>query len=531
MADAKAVKVLVSGDVEGNITRLYTRVNKILKTSGQFDLLLCVGDFFGSDDTDWQQYKSGKLKAPVPTLILGPCKPDLSKYFPDSESPELCENITYLGPRGRYTASSGLQITYLSGIEAEGEKGISTFSSQDVADLLLPVVSNSQYKGTDILLTSQWPRGVDKYATEPETDRRTDSPLIAELARVLRPRYHFAGCEKVHYERQPYRNHKTIQETALPVSRFIALANVANKEKRKYMYACNIVPMSKMGWIELIKQPSDATECPYTPTEIKALTKKQDQEESGQQFFYDMSSRGGDQRGRRRQGQHDRGGRGGKMPRKSFEPSGSCWFCLGSPEVEKHLVVSVATEAYMALAKGGLVPDHVLILPIHHHRCTVTSPDDVLQDVDKYKASLKKFFKAQGKSVVFFERNYKTSHLQIQAVPVPQDSIQDIKDTFSQCAEEASFPLDEIPKHSDLKQIVPAGVPYFYAEIPTGERLLHRIQEQFPLQFGREVMAEPQILNMPERVDWKNCKIDKDEESEQAAAFKSSFRDFDFNFQ
>ena len=24
--------------------------------------LLCVGDFFGKDSTDWQQYKSGKLK-------------------------------------------------------------------------------------------------------------------------------------------------------------------------------------------------------------------------------------------------------------------------------------------------------------------------------------------------------------------------------------------------------------------------------------------------------------------------------------
>ena len=32
----------------------------------------------------------------------------------------------------------------------------------------------------------------------------------------------------------------------------------------------------------------------------------------------------------------------------AVDPSSSCWFCLGSPEVEKHLVVSVATEV------GGL---------------------------------------------------------------------------------------------------------------------------------------------------------------------------------
>ena len=55
----------------------------------------------------------------------------------------------------------------MGGLEAEGEKGLSTFNSQDVADLLLPVVRDSNYKGVDILLTSQWPKDVHKYASEP----------------------------------------------------------------------------------------------------------------------------------------------------------------------------------------------------------------------------------------------------------------------------------------------------------------------------------------------------------------------------
>ena len=40
-----------------------------------------------------------------------------------------------------------------------------------------------------------------------------------------------------------------------------------------------------------------------------------------------------------------------------------------------------------------------------------------------------------------------------QAVPVPVDTVQEIKDTFMQCAEAESFELFEIPKHSDLKQV------------------------------------------------------------------------------
>ena len=47
---------------------------------------------------------------------------------------------------------------------------------------------------------------------------------------------------------------------------------------------------------------------------------------------------------------------------------------------------------------------------------------------------------------------------------------------------------------------------------------------------SREALAEPPILNMPERVDWRNCKMSKEEEAEQAAAFKATFRAFDFNF-
>jgi len=36
------------------------------------------------------------------------------------------------------------------------------------------------------------------------------------------------------------------------------------------------------------------------------------------------------------------------------QPTGPCWFCLGSPEVEKHLVVSVGEEVCVdKLAVGG----------------------------------------------------------------------------------------------------------------------------------------------------------------------------------
>lgn len=40
-----------------------------------------------------------------------------------------------------------------------------------------------------------------------------------------------------------------------------------------------------------------------------------------------------------------------KKPRIEFDQS-TCWFCLSSPSVEKHLIIAVGTSSYIALAKG-----------------------------------------------------------------------------------------------------------------------------------------------------------------------------------
>ncbi|CAG5131123.1 unnamed protein product, partial [Candidula unifasciata] len=389
----KPLKILVSGDVEGNFGQLYKRVESIQKKSGNFDLLLCVGDFFSPNLSSWEPYKSGKVKVPISTLILGLCKPELAIYYSGSEGAEMCDGITYLGKQGRFTGSSGLQIAYLSGVESKSGKGDDfSFTADDAYSLISPVVNDTNFKGIDILITSQWPQDVEKYASSANrpSESYPGSSCIAEVARVLKPRYHFAGLEGVFYERQPYRNHHILLESARHTTRFIGLANVANKEKQKYLYAFNIIPLKKMALSDLVKQPEDVTECPYTASDI--LAPKQD--EKGQQFFYDMKA-GPEQRGRKRDGQRGRGGRpndhqgqnreySDKKPRKEVQPAGPCWFCLGSPEVEKHLVVSVSDKVYLALAKGGLVADHVLILPVHHHQSLVSCPDDVLQQIEQY---------------------------------------------------------------------------------------------------------------------------------------------------
>ncbi|XP_068024595.1 CWF19-like protein 1 isoform X2 [Melanerpes formicivorus] len=484
---APPLRVLACGDVEGRLEALFGRVRAIQGKSGRFDMLLCVGSFFGSaSEAEWAEYRSGAKKAPIPTYILGANDPEAVSYFPDVNGCEMAENITYLGRRGLYSGASGLQIAYLSGTEAQQEPAPAySFSAKDVAELKTSLLATPSFRGVDILLTSPWPRGAETFgnsAGEIDT-KRCGSKLISDLAASLKPRYHFAALEKAYYERLPYRNHTVLQESPRHVSRFIALAEVGNAAKKKEEAAC--------------------------------------------QFFFDLKK----QQGRKRpSGGRERGDSQPQQAKRPAQPTGPCWFCLASPEVEKHLVVSIGTHCYLALAKGGLLPDHVLILPIGHYQSVVDLSPDVVEEVTKYKAALKEFFRSKGKRYVLFERNYRSQHLQLQVVPVPLDQCtpEDIKESFIAQAQEQQIELSEIPEHTDITQVVQPGTPYFYVELDTGEKLFHRIRGRFPLHFGREVLASEALLGVPQRADWRQCAAERSEEEAQARAFRRDFQPFDF---
>lgn len=75
---------------------------------------------------------------------------------------------------------------------------------------------------------------------------------------------------------------------------------------------------------------------------VVVLKTKKPKSTSGNQFFYDMNA----------PMQDEPKGRKPKRARVEFDQS-KCWFCLASsPDVEKHLVISVGEFCYLALAKG-----------------------------------------------------------------------------------------------------------------------------------------------------------------------------------
>ena len=75
-----------------------------------------------------------------------------------------------------------------------------------------------------------------------------------------------------------------------------------------------------------------------------------------------------------------------------------------------------------------------------------------------------------------------------------------VKSVFLETASSLELDLNEIPDHVPLSQLAVQGQAYLHVETPDRATLFGRIQRNFPLQFGREVMADERLLDMAERV-------------------------------
>ena len=199
-----SIKVLVSGDVDGNISALFKRVETVNNKAGPFEMLLCVGSFFGPGNLGWSDYKTGRCKVPLPTYILGPTDPGQLVCYPDLAGCELCENVIYLGKQGCFTTKEGLRIAYLSGVNPEDSLSAKShnYTVENLNSLEATLRWDSpKYVGVDILLTSDWSKGISNNLGQPGTsvdDMTVGSALVSRLALLSRPRYHFTGLQVTH---------------------------------------------------------------------------------------------------------------------------------------------------------------------------------------------------------------------------------------------------------------------------------------------------------------------------------------------
>lgn len=229
-----------------------------------------------------------------------------------------------------------------------------------------------------------------------------------------------------------------------------------------------------------------------------------------------------------------------KLAKKGFhikvDQNNPCWFCLSSPNVEKHLIFAIGEYCYLTLAKGGLTDDHLLVIPIEHYQATIDRDNsrELLEELDRFKSSLVKLFERHSKGVVFFERNFRSVHWQLQVIPVPNERMDDIENKIKSISSDLHKGLDyiDIPKTCSIRDMVPSRAPYMFWQIePLGKQFVSQISvknDYFPLQLGRTTLAAPSILDKEDYIDWKKCVKSKDDYIKLADELKSRYSEFDF---
>ncbi|TMW45291.1 hypothetical protein DOY81_009632 [Sarcophaga bullata] len=515
-------KILVVGDVRGRFNQLFQRVESINKKAGCFEILLCVGNFFSEEskqNEELDEYINGHKEILIPTYILGPNTEFTVKYYNNIVDGEICKNLVYLGKRGLYSLTNGIKIAYLSGMEksADVKRNEFNFEIDDIESVrnscFVKKSNANDYRGIDILLTSQWPYGAS-------SENKNASKLISILCRDIKPRYHFCAMNDTYFEPPPYRMPSDDITQLELCTRFISLAQVGNVKKEKYIYALSLKPVEKMRVIELIQKTTNEIVCPFANLNYKTNGPKSE----NNQYFFDMGSKESTNNRKRATGCNDTKSKKPKIPHWDQD---ICWFCLSSPDIEKHLIISIGDHFYLALAKGPINDYHILILSITHVPCAAQLSEDEWKELIKFKKTLKKFFDDHNQVVCFTERNYKSSHLQINIFSIDKGYAWKIQHAFEDKAEEFNLEFETIPE-ATLRQILPNQGPYFVAELPSDVTLITRQMKRFPIHFARDVFCSENLLNCDEKVDWRECKLDKDTEMNLVASFKEKFSKYDF---
>lgn len=358
----------------------------------------------------------------------------------------------------------------------------------------------------DILISDKWPSNISRLSKVglalPQTAERATSndKSIDRVSKTSAPLYHFAESESF-WEREPFENE------AGKYTRFIALGPYGGSQRWHYAFTLKRDDTAR---------PANATECPYLEEEKEVEVVEKPQKRAREEV-------------------------GDPMAKKPRIDQSQCFLCLSNPNLATHLVVSIAQESYMAMAKGPLLPGHVMLIPIKHSPdfCTDSRPptnprhsrDDrflpptLALELRKFQVSLKQMYPS---GVVFYEiAKAKGVHVHQQAVPIPEEKAEDVaglREFFISEAEKNGFKLEHSPELRDTQ------TNYFRIEFPNSEPMVIRLNRQnprFDVTWPRQVLAR-WFFDSNERADWKRCAQTESEETEAVEKIKADFEPFDF---
>ncbi|KAL3478098.1 CwfJ C-terminus 1-domain-containing protein-like protein [Aspergillus californicus] len=563
-----ASKIVVVGDVNCELQDVFTKLAK-LHVKQSFSFAIIAGDLFGDCTTEHELQQMtallhGNILVPLPTYFTLGSKPLPARVLEQIEAnDEVCPNLYFLGKRGTLKTSEGIRIVALGGnLEEAGtpsDKHHPGYTESDARTLI-------GAHHADILLTHQWPKGVrsgSKVQLPEDATPVQETQCIADLCSALKPRYHLSSTSGFFYEREPFFHLSTEDSPdAKPLTRFISLASYSKTSKQKWMYAFTLDPNASHP----LTIPVGATVSPFAATALKRKPLP-DQNTSFQRFAPVDDHHHHNKRARKH----------GRAPPPGPE---QCFFCLSNPNIAAHLITSIGDEAYVTTAKGPLptsktfspslnFPGHMLIIPFNHTP-TLNSITDIparhstYAEMQKYRTSLHSMLQSRSNGTlgaVTWEVSRSSGiHIHWQFLPVPSDLIQRglVEAAFKVEAENLKYPKFEPPSSSksgsdsdpsaepgdffriwiwgpsalssDPDQVEGSNDKYSETATGTEKTLLLPLPEmRFDLQFGRRVMAK--LMGLEKRINWKDDVQTQEQEEADAAAFKETYKKFDFTLE
>jgi len=152
-----------------------------------------------------------------------------------------------------------------------------------------------------------------------------------------------------------------------------------------------------------------------------------------------------------------------------------------------------------------------------------------MEETEKYKSAIRKFYAEYGGKAVFFEvgrLSSKGGHAHIQAVPVPNRLRDKVEEAFIREGRDQGIEFEANVEEA-LEACSGGQRGYLRVDLPDDRKMIHLLKSHVPfsVQFGRQVLVN--LLNIPERLDWKACMLGEELDRADVESFKKAFSAFD----
>lgn len=193
----------------------------------------------------------------------------------------------------------------------------------------------------------------------------------------------------------------------------------------------------------------------------------------------------------------------------------TCQFCIESPKMDRELIITMGTNAYLALPwHDGLVSGHCIITSISHFSCSTQLDEEVWEEITQFRKALTCMFGSRKQDVIFFEIAryiHKRPHMIIHCVPSKEFELAPMyfKKAIQESEREWSTnkQIIDLKNGNDVRRAIPRTLPYFWVNFGMNNGFAHVIEEQerFPSTFAQEVIAgilqlDPRVYRRPRKL-------------------------------